>query len=86
MPGRYALIIGNSQYKDKALCKISAPVADVRALSTILKNPEQGEFDQVDVLINKESGFVQRKIVEFFSGKKNEDLLLFYFSGHGVLD
>ena len=86
MSGRYALLIGNDQYHDKSLGKISAPTADVHRLESILKNPELGEFDQIDVLLNEDSVIAQRKIVEFFSGKKVSDFLLFYFSGHGVLD
>ncbi len=49
-------------------------------------NPEIGGFDDVDVLVNSSSFIVRRAISEFFSGKNRDDLLLLYFSGHGVLD
>jgi tetratricopeptide (TPR) repeat protein len=45
-----------------------------------------GGFDDVDVLVNMSSHTIRRAIASFFSKKSREDLLVLYFSGHGVLD
>lgn len=86
MGQRLALIIGNSAYLDGALSRLLTPDADVGALGEILLDPELGGFDDVNVLVNMSSHIIRRSIAGFFSKKAREDLLLLYFSGHGVLD
>ena len=86
MTGRYALIIGNSIFQDKNLSSLAAPDADVEAFADILRDEEIGGFDEVNTLINQDSASIRREITRFFSGKKQKDLVLLYFSGHGVLD
>ncbi|HEY5669562.1 MAG TPA: caspase family protein, partial [Anaerolineales bacterium] len=86
MGQRLALIIGNSAYLDGALSRLLTPDADVGALGEILLDPELGGFDDVNVLVNMSSHIIRRSIASFFSKKAREDLLLLYFSGHGVLD
>jgi uncharacterized caspase-like protein len=86
MARRLALIIGNSVYQDKTLARLKAPDADVGALYDVLKDSEVGGFDDVKLLINVTSTTVRRAISEFCSQKTRDDLLLLYFTGHGVLD
>jgi hypothetical protein len=62
------------------------PDIDVGALAEILLDPEVGAFDDAKVLVNMTSASVRREIADFFTQKSREDLLLLYFSGHGVLD
>ena len=86
MSQRLALVIGNSIYRDPALSGLTSPGADVGALADILLSPEIGGFDDVKLLVNTSSATLRRSISSFFSQKTREDLLLLYFSGHGVLD
>ena len=86
MSKRLALIIGNSLYRDKTLSKLSSPDADVGALTDTLLDPSLGGFDDVKLLVNSASHIVRREIFNFFSRKTRTDMLLFYFTGHGVLD
>lgn len=86
MNQKFALIIGNSEYDDKILNKLKSPEADVRALAEILRDPAIGGFDTVTTCINQLESSIRRTIGEFFYEKKPDDLLLFYFSGHGVID
>ena len=86
MARKFALIIGNSEYKDPALTWLKAPDADVQTLASVLRDPNIGAFDDVQVFANANESDVRRMISRFFSEKKREDLLLLYFSGHGVLD
>ena len=86
MSGRFALIIGNSQYHDTSLSCLKTPDADVPALAAALRDPTIGSFDGVQEIINETEAVVSRAIATFFASRKPDDLLLLYFSGHGVLD
>ena len=83
---RYALLLGNSDFEDKTLSKLIAPKADVENLAAVLGDPEIGNFDDVDVELNSTSQQARRKIARFYANKKKDDLLLLYYTGHGVLD
>ena len=82
---RFALIIANSEYQDPDLNKLLAPSLDAEALANVLGDPEIGEFE-VKALINKRSYEVNEEIDMFFADRGRDDLLLFYFSGHGIKD
>jgi uncharacterized caspase-like protein len=86
MSKRLALIIGNSLYRDQKLSKISSPDADVGALKDALLDPELGGFDDVNLIFNSATHIVRKEIFNFFAKKTSSDMLLFYFTGHGVLD
>lgn len=86
MSQRLALIIGNSTYLDPTFSRLKTPDADVGALGEVLLDPELGGFDDVDVMVNMSSHIIRRAIANFFSKKSRQDLLVLYFSGHGVLD
>jgi hypothetical protein len=83
---KYALIIGNNKYDDQKLAQLKTPAADSQALAKILDDKTIGSFDEVTPLINQTEGRVRRAISSFLSNKKPDDLVLLYFSGHGVLD
>jgi uncharacterized caspase-like protein len=83
---KYALIIGNNKYDDPKLAQLKTPAADSQALAKILGDQTIGSFDEVTPLINKTETQVRRAISVFLTNKKPDDLVLLYFSGHGVLD
>jgi tetratricopeptide (TPR) repeat protein len=83
---KLGLVIGNSAYRDSTLARLATPDVDVGDLADILLDPEIGSFDDVKVLVNASSYTIRRAISNFFAAKDREDLLLLYFSGHGVLD
>jgi len=83
---KYALIIGNNQYDDPKLAQLKTPAADSQALAKVLADKDIGSFDQVTPLINKNESEIRRAISAFLTNKKPDDLVLVYFSGHGVLD
>jgi hypothetical protein len=82
---RFALIIASSQYADPDLQKLIAPAQDAEALANILKDPNIGSFD-VKTLLDEPSYKVNEEIQAFFSDRGREDLLLLYFSCHGIKD
>ena len=86
MSGKYALIIGNTEYTDPGLAQLTAPGKDAEDFARVLKAQDICAFDDVKVLLNQSSSSVIEVIDEFFDQKKPDDLLVLYFSGHGVRD
>jgi hypothetical protein len=86
MTSKFALIIANTEYSDPGLEKLTAPRNDANDLAQILEAPEIGGFDHVKVLLNRTESEVREMIDDFFAQKGRDDLLLLYFSGHGVRD
>ncbi|MGH3720236.1 MAG: caspase, EACC1-associated type [Pseudonocardiaceae bacterium] len=82
---RSALLIGCSDYTDPNFRQLPAPVQDVDAFRRVLADPEIGEFE-VETSLNKASWEVSEQIEHFFADRKPDDLLLLYFSCHGVLN
>src|SRR6266498_4151327 len=83
---KYALIIGNNKYDDPKLAQLKTPAADSAALAKVLDDKTIGSFDQVTSLVNQSESKVRRAVSAFLTEKKPDDLVLLYFSGHGVLD
>ncbi len=86
MSHRLALLIGNNEYHDPSLAKLVSPPQDVSQLGELLRDPQIGGFDRVDALENQPFAAVRRSMASFFNNNQRDDLLLLYFSGHGVLD
>lgn len=86
MSRKLALIIGNSEYEDSSLAQLVTPGADVMDLAEVMRNAEVGGFDEVTMLVNQTVTSVRRAIANFFEGRSRDDLLLLYFSGHGIRD
>lgn len=86
MPKRRALLIGTERYEDTAFASLRAPQVDLDGLREVLKTPEICGFDVVDTLLDAAFGDVQLAVTRFFAEASRDDLLLLYFSGHGVVD
>jgi uncharacterized caspase-like protein len=82
---RNALIIGSYLYQDPELRRLVAPARDAEALSQVLADPSIGRFE-TQMLLNEPSHKVNQAIEAFFADRKREDLILLYFSGHGIKD
>jgi hypothetical protein len=86
MSGKYALIIGNTEYIDPGLAQLTAPGKDAEDFARVLKSADVAGFDSVITLMNEDISKVNETVDDFFALKKPNDLLVFYFSGHGVRD
>ncbi|MDZ7956600.1 MAG: EAL domain-containing protein [Aulosira sp. DedQUE10] len=85
MTKKIALLIGVSEY-ESTLNPLPSAVKDVKAMQRVLQNSKIGGFDEVKILPNPDTHTMQLEIETFFSGRNKEDILLLYFSGHGIKD
>ena len=83
---RFALIIATSHYQDPDLQKLIAPAHDAEVLADLLKDIEIGKFEEVKILLDEPSYKITREIEKFFRARNRDDLLLLYFSCHGMKD
>lgn len=82
---KVALLIGVSEY-EPGLTPLPAATKDVEAMQRVLQNPEIGGFDYVKVLLNPQQHEMAVAIETLFDGRQQDDLLLLFFSGHGIKD
>jgi len=82
---KVALLIGVGDY-DRGLPPLPGATKDVEALKNVLANPDIGGFDEVKPLFNPERQEMEEAIYRLFAHRQKDDLLLFYFSGHGITD
>jgi formylglycine-generating enzyme required for sulfatase activity len=85
-PRGFALLIGVSDYTDDNLEQLVAPARDVADLHRVLTDPDIGNFQAEEPLLNPTFKEMRRAIASFFKDKRRDALLLLYFSGHGVID
>ncbi len=57
---------------------------DVKAIKQVLEDPHAAAFDHVEPLFNPDISMMQRTIGKTFAQCQPEDLVLLYFSGHGL--
>jgi hypothetical protein len=83
---KVALLIGISEYRE-GLSGLPGTQKDISLMQQVLQNSEIGGFDQVDLLANPDRTQMESAIETLFTENRNrDDLVLLYFSGHGVRD
>lgn len=82
---KIALLIGVSEYTS-GFSPLPSAVNDVRAMRRVLENPDIGSFDQVQSLENPDRQSMEDAIETLFANCRKDDLVLLFFSGHGVRD
>jgi formylglycine-generating enzyme required for sulfatase activity len=85
MSDRLALVIANSEFDDSKLCQLRSPGYDADVLSQVLSDPTIGGFE-VTLLVNETEPVMRRQIARLYHRRKRGDLLLLYYSGHGLTD
>lgn len=84
-PGRrFALVLATGEYADPGLSRLPTPAHDAVALASLLGDPGVGGFEVTPVLDRAEQD-VRRAVVDFLDGRRADDFLLVYLSGHGLL-
>nr|WP_242033558.1 GUN4 domain-containing protein [Phormidium sp. FACHB-592] len=79
------MLIGVSEY-EPGLNPLPAAVKDIAAMQRVLLDPEMGGFDEAKPLANPDPQAMQYEIETLFSGCTKDDLVLLFFSGHGIKD
>jgi formylglycine-generating enzyme required for sulfatase activity len=84
---KLALLIGVSEY-GAGFQPLPSAVEDVDALYRVLVDSERGEFlaPNIKVLKNPDRQEMENEIYWLFHDREADDLLLLYFSGHGIKD
>ena len=80
-----ALLVGVSEYQSGFSPLLKAR-RDVEEMQRVLENPEMDGFDQIKTLIDPDPQSLRFAIESLFSGRSKEDLVLLFFSGHGIKD
>ncbi len=88
---RWALLVGIANYPRSVsgyeIQPLRAPVKDVTALTELLKDPRRGGFDADHVFTLTDAEATRRNILITFNDiarrAQPEDMVIFYFSGHG---
>jgi hypothetical protein len=83
---KVALLIGVSEFADAALANLPAALRDINAVQAVLNHAEMGRFDEVRLLENPEKQAMEEAIDALFRDRQKDDLVLLYFSGHGIKD
>ncbi len=86
---RLALLVGTSEYPEcEKLAPLHGSLLDVDAMQRVLV--ANGEFATEDVVVLKNASrqAIEDAIHNLFNGRdrQKDDLVLFYFSGHGIVD
>ncbi|WP_242063036.1 caspase, EACC1-associated type [Nostoc sp. FACHB-145] len=84
---KIALLIGVSEYEPE-LNPLPAAVKDIKAMQRVLQHPDIGGFAEADIKIleNPQRQVMEEAIETLFSERNKDDMVLLYFSGHGIKD
>ena len=82
---KVALLVGVSEY-EPGLSPLPAALKDVEAMQRVLTNPEMGGFDDIKILENPDRQKMEYEIEKLFSSRNKDDLVVLFFSGHGIKD
>ncbi|WNZ44043.1 caspase family protein [Leptolyngbya boryana CZ1] len=82
---KVALLVGVSEY-EPGLNPLPAAVKDVDAVQEVLLQPEIGGFAESDItsLKNPERQAMEEAIYTLFADRHRDDLVVLFFSGHGI--
>ena len=85
---KFALLIGVSDYPSEDLTPLPAAVRDAAAMRGVLVHNEMGQFPEANVTLLENPARVEMEtaIQTLFSGRYKDDLVLLFFSGHGIKD
>lgn len=83
---RRAILIAASQFEEAAFAPLQFPVRDAESLRDLLADDQMGGFEEVELIANQPSRVARIALEMTARSCEPDDLLLFYFSGHGKLD
>ncbi len=86
-PRRLALVVGIQAFQDAQWRPLRYPEADAAALAAVLRDPERGAFDEVEVLAPGAGRAALRAALRRLAerSRDEQDTVLVYLSSHGTL-
>ena len=86
-PHRLALLVGVQSFQDPAWRALRFPEADAAALAGVLRDPERGAFDEVEVLPPGADRAALRSALRRLAERSRDeaDTVVVYLSSHGTL-
>ena len=82
---KLALLVGVSQYGN-GLAPLPGAIRDIEALKEVLQSDNLGDFDNVQLLTNPDAQSMREATETLFANCAQDDLVLLFFSGHGLRD
>ncbi|MBC7570449.1 MAG: caspase family protein [Spirosoma sp.] len=82
---KYALLIGVQDFEDKKIPSLRGVIKDIEKFNQILSDPTFSKF-KVNTLINPALVESRKAISEISLNANENDVVFFYYSGHGLLD
>ena len=82
---RRALLCACSEYRDPAFTPLKYPLNDIEEIRHLLEEQDLCGFEDVEVLANPGRGEAHEAVEHLTADSGQDDLVLFYFSGHGKL-
>ncbi|WNB87312.1 caspase family protein [Cellulomonas sp. ATA003] len=82
---RVALIVATGRYDDPKLQQLRAPAADAERLATVLAHPDVAGMT-VQKVLDQPAHAIRRELHRFLSERRRTDLVVLYFSCHGLKD
>jgi len=83
---KFAILIANGEFSDTRLRRLSMPERDVEGLAAVLTDVALGGFDDVETLIDRDERQIRMALAKFLTDRRRDDLVVVYYSGHGILD
>jgi cyclophilin family peptidyl-prolyl cis-trans isomerase len=82
---KVALLVGVSEY-EPGLNPLPAAVKDIDAIQEVFIHPQIGGFAESDITLlkNPERQVMEEAIYTLFAERHRDDLLVLFFSGHGI--
>jgi HEAT repeat protein len=81
---RYAILIAGSKYQDRKLSELKCPANDIKGLDQVLK--DYCSFPEPLLLNDSPNCDILQHIERIIKKSQKNDLVLIYYSGHGILD
>jgi hypothetical protein len=85
MAKRLALLICTKTYQDPRLARLGGSDSNPYPLAALLRDHAVGNFDEVELLIDRPAEEIRQQIANLFHRRKRHDVLLLYFWGHGLV-
>jgi uncharacterized caspase-like protein len=82
---KVAMLIGVGNY-ESVLNLLPGALKDVEAIQRVLQHPDMGNFSEIKTLLDPDPFTMQEAIETLFADRTRDDLVLLFFSGHGIKD